>query len=246
MNSLLLVIIVGVALLLLMAGASGEKSKFPYQRKRYLLSKAERSFFGVLLMAVGDKDLVFSKVRVADVITPKKGLNRSNWQKAFNAISSKHVDFIICSGSDCSVKLAIELDDSSHGSSKSQKRDALLQGACESAGLPLLRIKASKGYVISELREQIDTTINPPQLDTNSLTLAEIPASENVASNPSQESSEDAPAVPEIEGASTAPACPKCGESMVLRTAKSGSRTGQEFWGCSNFPKCRGVGSVGA
>ncbi len=33
--------------------------------------------------------------------------------------------------------------------------------------------------------------------------------------------------------------CPKCGEAMVLRTAKSGSNAGNEFWGCSAFPKCR-------
>jgi predicted RNA-binding Zn-ribbon protein involved in translation (DUF1610 family) len=35
--------------------------------------------------------------------------------------------------------------------------------------------------------------------------------------------------------------CPKCGNPMVLRTAKSGSRAGNRFWGCSNFPKCRAV-----
>jgi len=38
-----------------------------------------------------------------------------------------------------------------------------------------------------------------------------------------------------------APACPKCGSSMVMRTAKSGSNAGNSFWGCSNFPGCRGI-----
>ena len=33
--------------------------------------------------------------------------------------------------------------------------------------------------------------------------------------------------------------CPKCGNPMVLRTAKAGSRRGSRFWGCSQFPKCR-------
>ena len=33
----------------------------------------------------------------------------------------------------------------------------------------------------------------------------------------------------------TAPACPKCGTKMVNRKGPRG-----EFWGCSNFPKCRG------
>ena len=35
--------------------------------------------------------------------------------------------------------------------------------------------------------------------------------------------------------------CPKCGKSMVLRTAKKGANPGEKFWGCSEFPKCRGT-----
>lgn len=35
--------------------------------------------------------------------------------------------------------------------------------------------------------------------------------------------------------------CPKCGAAMVLRTAKKGEHAGKQFWGCSAFPKCRGV-----
>lgn len=35
------------------------------------------------------------------------------------------------------------------------------------------------------------------------------------------------------------PDCPKCGESMVIRTAKRGKNVGEQFWGCSKFPKCR-------
>ena len=34
--------------------------------------------------------------------------------------------------------------------------------------------------------------------------------------------------------------CPKCGSSMVLRETKKGQNIGKIFWGCSNFPKCRG------
>ncbi|MCI5146136.1 MAG: nuclease [Candidatus Electrothrix sp. AR3] len=40
---------------------------------------------------------------------------------------------------------------------------------------------------------------------------------------------------------STARVCPKCGNQMILRTAKKGKNTGNNFWGCSNFPKCRAV-----
>lgn len=33
--------------------------------------------------------------------------------------------------------------------------------------------------------------------------------------------------------------CPKCGGTMVLRTVKKGDNAGKQFYGCSNFPKCR-------
>ncbi len=37
------------------------------------------------------------------------------------------------------------------------------------------------------------------------------------------------------------PTCPRCGSGMVLRTAKTGPKSGQRFWGCSTFPRCRGL-----
>ncbi|WP_248806069.1 nuclease-related domain-containing protein [Pseudomonas sp. MWU13-2100] len=33
--------------------------------------------------------------------------------------------------------------------------------------------------------------------------------------------------------------CPKCGSALVIRTVNSGPKAGQQFWGCSTFPKCR-------
>ncbi|MGA2656677.1 MAG: four helix bundle suffix domain-containing protein [Verrucomicrobiota bacterium] len=38
-----------------------------------------------------------------------------------------------------------------------------------------------------------------------------------------------------------APACPRCGKPMALRTARKGAYAGSQFWGCSNYPECRGV-----
>jgi len=35
--------------------------------------------------------------------------------------------------------------------------------------------------------------------------------------------------------------CPLCGSIMVRRIAKRGINAGNEFWGCSKFPSCRGT-----
>ena len=38
--------------------------------------------------------------------------------------------------------------------------------------------------------------------------------------------------------------CPLCGSEMVLRTAKKGSNAGKDFWGCIQYPKCRGTRAI--
>jgi restriction system protein len=40
------------------------------------------------------------------------------------------------------------------------------------------------------------------------------------------------------------PACPLCGKPMVQRTARRGANAGNQFWGCSVFPTCKGIRSV--
>lgn len=40
------------------------------------------------------------------------------------------------------------------------------------------------------------------------------------------------------------PSCPQCCSSMVLRTARAGKNEGQQFWGCTGYPDCRGVVKV--
>lgn len=40
------------------------------------------------------------------------------------------------------------------------------------------------------------------------------------------------------------PACPQCSKPMVLRTAKTGKNAGQQFWGCTAYPDCKGVVKV--
>ena len=39
----------------------------------------------------------------------------------------------------------------------------------------------------------------------------------------------------------TVPHCPVCNALMVKRLARRGVSAGSSFWGCSNYPKCRGT-----
>lgn len=141
-------------------GFSREGSRDEYRLKRSLFSAAERSFLGVLEQIDFGKLTLSSKVRLADVFDVKKGYSRSRWQSAFNRISAKHIDFLLIQKSDGKPVLGIELDDRSHQRSKRIKRDEFVDGVFESAGLPLLRIKAQASYNLRTVKSQIEEAIN--------------------------------------------------------------------------------------
>jgi len=37
------------------------------------------------------------------------------------------------------------------------------------------------------------------------------------------------------------PVCPECGKPMTRRKAKNGKNAGQDSWGCTGYPECKGV-----
>lgn len=43
---------------------------------------------------------------------------------------------------------------------------------------------------------------------------------------------------------SSTTSCPKCGNPLVLRTAKSGANAGSQFYGCTKYPACRYVAKL--
>ncbi|MEA4932790.1 MAG: NERD domain-containing protein [Lawsonibacter sp.] len=68
-----------------------------------------------------------------------------------------------------------------------------------------------------------------------------------------QESNEEARPIPESQGIEILEAkpesiqqilCPKCGATMIKRKAVKGANARKEFYGCSNYPKCRGIVNV--
>ena len=48
-------------------------------------------------------------------------------------------------------------------------------------------------------------------------------------------------AEPHQTNAGISPNCPLCSSSMVRRDAKRGANAGKSFWGCSQYPRCKGT-----
>jgi hypothetical protein len=130
-------------------------SSFPYERINCLFTPAERSFLGVLDRVISAEYRIFGKVRAADVLRVSKGLNKNEWQQAFNKIQSKHFDFAVYRASDLTIALLIELDDKSHSNTARRSRDIFIESATQAAGIPLLRVACQKSYSQQMLTEQL-------------------------------------------------------------------------------------------
>jgi len=187
----------------------------PYRVRDDFLSPAELSFYLVLKNIVGQHLTICPKVRLSDIFfVSRPNVNFS----AYNSINQKHVDFLVCDPRTMRPRFGVELDDSSHLRSYRAARDEDVDDIFEAAGLPLVHIPARMGYSHNELNELIAQAL------TNSKAVDQ-PEKDNFCDPTDNE----------------APLCPKCGIPMVLRTAARGRNTGRQFYGCTNFPRCREV-----
>lgn len=129
--------------------------KIPYIRKN-LMTKNEWAFYKSLKPIADELNLsILCKTRIADLIEIEKGLNKSEWQTAFNRINKKHIDFILCKPENLFPLLLIELDDNSHDTDKGKERDTFVEKVLEKTGYKLLRTRGT-----AELKEKIQEKLN--------------------------------------------------------------------------------------
>jgi len=195
--------------------------RLPYRIRDDFLSPAEMSFYHVITSVAGSRATICPKVNLADIFF----IVRPNENLAYRArIAQKHLDFLLCDPKSMRPIVGIELDDSSHARSGRQARDEFLDNVFDAAGLPLIHIAVQNSYNVNELATQFAqhlgniTPVSPGSLPTQSI-QAEA-KNTTVSSNP---------------------LCPKCGVSMVIRTARQGQNRGKQFYGCPNYPQCRQI-----
>ena len=163
-----IVIVLVIAFIALAVLSPSSKTEPRYTRLDTLFSPAEHRFLKVLLQTMPSQVLVFGKVRVADVLTPRKYLDRRQWNQQFCKISSKHFDFVLIDRNTARLLCAIELDDRSHKRSDRVRRDHFLNAACQSAGFPLLRWPVKSHYDRNEIRRRIADALSPNAPDASS------------------------------------------------------------------------------
>lgn len=129
----------------------------PFFRRKYLLTKSEKSFYGVLRRILGDSH-IFAKVRLADLVEADERhlLRKSN----FDHIKSKHIDFVICDAT-LSPLVVIELDDLSHQRPVRVARDRDVNRILEIAELPILRVPVRRVYNPVDIAKQLLEKMSP-------------------------------------------------------------------------------------
>ena len=161
---ILVAFIIFIAVIVAIFIKPAKREKYPYRKKDYLLSIAEKDFYAVLKRIAEENNyLLFSKVRLEDLLWIPKSVSQKERFGLRNRIKSRHVDFLICDRDKISPLLAIELDDSSHGSNKGMERDGFVNQALEDAQLPLLRFKAQRSYDSAAISEKIKNKLNKTQ-----------------------------------------------------------------------------------
>lgn len=146
-----------VGLLWWLLRRSGSAGSYPFERRSSVMTRNEQEFYRALLRAAGRDFDVFAMVRMADLLTVRNGVaKRQSWQSRINC---KHIDFVLCDMESQEPLLAIEIDDRSHQRKDRQERDYFVDRAFDAAGLPLLRIHATRSYSADELRPAVDAAM---------------------------------------------------------------------------------------
>jgi hypothetical protein len=129
----------------------------PYERRGVMLSPAEISFLRALQSATREDWLIFSMVRLADIIKVRPKTRK--FQSWNSRIQGKHLDFVLCDLETLDVKLAIELEDVSGAAGYRGRRDRFVNTALAAAGVPLLRVRVQEKYETSLLRKDLEDAL---------------------------------------------------------------------------------------
>jgi hypothetical protein len=166
MNQIFFVLILWIGaifffgLVILAYKAFSRKTSFRYKPKGpYLLSKGEKAFFDVLVQSIPSDVYVCPKVRVADLIEVDLPKSDKHFWASFNKIAKKHVDFVLCSRTDFSPKLIIELDGGSHNSQIRSQRDIFVDEAFTQANIPVLHLPVQSSYDQNQILTQVQNAL---------------------------------------------------------------------------------------
>ncbi len=186
---------------------------YPCKLRDPLLSKAETSFYQVLLAIIGQRVVICPKMLLADVLCTGSAQNiktSPTTQAFYKRIADQRIDFLLCERYTLKPLLAVQLYDHNLPKASRKKRDPFIDRVFKAAKLPVLHIVAQADYNLKSLAWRI-----APYLTTVSYSRTSEPIQLGVP-----------------------PRCPCCHTVMVKRTVISGQYKGQSYYSCRSYPNC--------
>lgn len=113
-------------------------ARFPYKKKKSVMTDAEQRIFKKLQQQYRDKYYIFPQINLDKLITVTE---KRNYYTYFNKINQKSVDFVLADRQSLETVRIIELDDDTHNRKYRKKRDEFVNTLAKAIGLPIEHIK---------------------------------------------------------------------------------------------------------
>lgn len=223
--STLLVIVRATAI----RGDSRQAALSHLRRRNALLTPHEAKCFAALRAAVPD-NLVFAKVRAADVVAPADALAPVVRRQVRQGIVDVYLDFLICHAQTFRPLVVVELGDDYRDGMNWREREHLLECLCLFTGLPYMRVSAREAYSSADLRGRIRESLRAEGHDTPDPAAAAHFASELSRLRDARRERTAAP-----------PRCPQCAGPMRFLRLRRRTSAAATYWRCCRHPDCRGV-----
>lgn len=119
--------------------AHGRPIRFLYDAAPLLVSRGEEAVWALLHELHLGQAAVCPKVRVEDIVRVRAGLPYRDTLQLRGYTRSRHVDFLLVDDR-LTPMLVVEVDGPHHTQRDQRWRDAVVDGALQSAGIPVLRL----------------------------------------------------------------------------------------------------------
>ena len=126
---------------------------YPCKLRDPLLSKAETSFYQVLLAIVGQRVVICPKMYLKDVLRgpAPTAATAPSTEAFYKRIAGQRIDFLLCERYTLKPLLAVQLYDHSLPKALRKKRDAYIDRVFKAARLPVLHLVAQPDYHLKSL-----------------------------------------------------------------------------------------------
>ena len=147
---LIIFVIIGILFKILDKKSSRINARESYQSRKLLSKRELQEYFKLKQYADAKGWLICPKVRLWDLIEPKRGAGKK--QTLINKIQSKHVDFVLVDQS-MNVIGVLELDDKTHDRADRKQRDSFVRDALEGAGITMIQTRSITPETLNEFEK---------------------------------------------------------------------------------------------